>query len=172
MVFSIINGPPCEQGNTKFNTKILRQALEILYQYKFQVETCRSACLFFKFTSTSPPSVIAQSRLAVQLNKFETGPYFLQDFQCRTMFISTYCKICELNTELESEPEIVQKKLQLTFRLTPLKSAEKTLSHSVLSSEILQYVEINIVMHWKFCRKYRPVSHLFSCTTFKYLLQK
>ena len=37
----------------------------------------------------------------VQLNKCETGPYFLQNFQCTTMFISAYCKICELNTERE-----------------------------------------------------------------------
>ena len=57
----------------------------------------------------------------LQLNKCETGRYFLQNFQCTTMFISAYCKICELKIELESEPEIVQKKLQLTFRLTPLK---------------------------------------------------
>ena len=35
----------------------------------------------------------------VQLNKCETDPYFLQNFQCTTMFISVFCKICELNTE-------------------------------------------------------------------------
>ena len=39
--------------------------------------------------------------VSVQLNKCETGPYFLQNFQCTTMFISAYCKICELNTEHE-----------------------------------------------------------------------
>ena len=33
----------------------------------------------------------------LQLNKCETDPYFLQNFQCTTMF----CKICELNTERE-----------------------------------------------------------------------
>ena len=37
----------------------------------------------------------------VQLNKSETGPYFLQNFQCTTMFIPVFCKICELNTESE-----------------------------------------------------------------------
>ena len=37
----------------------------------------------------------------VQLNKCETDPYFLQNFQCTTMFISVFCKICELNTEHE-----------------------------------------------------------------------
>ena len=28
--------------------------------------------------------------------KCETDPYFLQNFPCRTMFISVFCKICEL----------------------------------------------------------------------------
>ena len=37
----------------------------------------------------------------LQLNKCKTGPYFLQNFQCTTMFISVYCKICELKTEHE-----------------------------------------------------------------------
>ena len=35
----------------------------------------------------------------VQLNKCKTDPYFLQNFQCTTMFIYAFCKICELNTE-------------------------------------------------------------------------
>ena len=42
----------------------------------------------------------------LQLNKFKRGPYFLQNFQCTTMFISAYCKICELNTEHESVFEV------------------------------------------------------------------
>ena len=42
-----------------------------------------------------------------QLNKCETGPYLLQNFQCTTMFISVYCKICELKTVLKTEHEIV-----------------------------------------------------------------
>ena len=37
----------------------------------------------------------------VQLNKSETDPYFLQNFQCWTMSTSKFCKICELNTEHE-----------------------------------------------------------------------
>ena len=37
----------------------------------------------------------------VQLNKCETEPCFLQNFKCTTMFISGFCKICELNTERE-----------------------------------------------------------------------
>ena len=35
----------------------------------------------------------------VQLNKCKTDPYFLQNFQFTTMFISAFCKICEQNTE-------------------------------------------------------------------------
>jgi hypothetical protein len=37
----------------------------------------------------------------IQLNKCETDPYFLQNFHCTTMFISAFCKICELNTKRE-----------------------------------------------------------------------
>ena len=37
----------------------------------------------------------------VQLNKFESYPYFPQNFQCTTMLISVFCKILELSTELE-----------------------------------------------------------------------
>ena len=53
---------------------------------------------------------------------------------------------------------------QLIFRLTPLTSAAKTISCSVFSSQILQYTEIIIVVHWKFWRRYWPLFHLFSCT--------
>ena len=52
----------------------------------------------------------------VQLNKYETDPYLLQIFQSNTsvcLIIPVFCKICELNTEHESEPEIVLKILQL-----------------------------------------------------------
>ena len=42
----------------------------------------------------------------VQLNKCETGPYFFQNFQFTTMFISVFCKNCE---PMLCEPEIVQK---------------------------------------------------------------
>ena len=49
--------------------------------------------------------------ILVQLNKCETDPYFLQNFQCTTMFISAFCKICELNTERE-----------IVFVLTPVDS--------------------------------------------------
>jgi hypothetical protein len=55
--------------------------------------------------SETSPFLSAQtelSRVILQLNKCETGPYFFQNFQCTTMFISAYCKICELNIERES----------------------------------------------------------------------
>ena len=39
--------------------------------------------------------------MLLQLSKFETDPYFLQNYQCTTMFISAFCKICELNSERE-----------------------------------------------------------------------
>ena len=48
------------------------------------------------------PNYSGESKMnLVQLNKFETDPYFLQNFQCTMMFISSFCKICELNTERE-----------------------------------------------------------------------
>ena len=40
-----------------------------------------------------------QSFSKVQLNECETDPYFLQNFECTTMFISLFSKICERNTE-------------------------------------------------------------------------
>ena len=44
---------------------------------------------------------LLKNSLLLQLDKFETDPYFLQNYQCTTMFISMFCKICELNTEHE-----------------------------------------------------------------------
>ena len=38
---------------------------------------------------------------SLQLNKYETDPHFLQNFQCTTIFISAFCKIYDLNTERE-----------------------------------------------------------------------
>ena len=38
----------------------------------------------------------------IQLDRCETDPYFLQNFQCTRMFTFTFCKICELNTEGEN----------------------------------------------------------------------
>ena len=66
-------------------------------------------------------------------------------------------------THLCTYLKLFYKLLQLIFRLTPLTSAAETILCSVFSSQILQYTEIKIVVHWKFRRKYGPVSHLFSC---------
>ena len=49
----------------------------------------------------------AFQQTTVQLNKCEIGPYFLQNFQCKTMFTSVFCKSCE---PMLCEPEIVQAK--------------------------------------------------------------
>ena len=45
----------------------------------------------------------------------------------------------------------------------------KTISRSVFSSQILQNAEMNIVVYWKFWRKYGSVSHLFSCKTYFFI---
>ena len=37
-----------------------------------------------------------------------------------------------------------------------------------MGSQLLQSTEINIVLHWKFWRKYGSVSHLFSCNRGSY----
>ena len=95
----------------------------------------------------------------VQLNKCETDPYFLQNFQCTTMFISMFCKSCE---PMLCEPEIVQAnhwhQLQNFWTISG--------SHN-MGSQILQNTEIikqTDVLLWKIWRIYGSVSYLFSCT--------
>ena len=61
------------------------------------VEVIRLENLFLVF-------LFAHLSKVVQLNKCETVPYFLQNFQCNTMFISVFCKSCE---PMLCEPEIV-----------------------------------------------------------------
>ena len=46
----------------------------------------------------------------------------------------------------------------------------KTISRSVFISQILQNAKINIFVHWKFWRKYGSVSHLFSCTSWSFIV--
>ena len=62
--------------------------------------------------------------------------------------ISVFCKSCE--------PICEPRNYTLTIKT-------ETISRLVFSSQILQNAEINIVLHWKFWRKYRSVSHLLSC---------
>ena len=64
-----------------------------------------------------------------------------------------FCKSCEPICELEITPVLYH-----------LENQNKNKFTSVFSSQILQNVEINIVVHWKFWRKYGSVSHLFRCT--------
>ena len=44
-----------------------------------------------------------------------------------------------------------------------LRIKTKTISRSVISSQILQKVKTNIFVHWKFWRKFGSASHLCSC---------
>ena len=60
--------------------------------------------------------------LVVQLNKCETGPYFLQYFQCTTMFISVFCKSCKTICKPEITPVLyhlknLQKSRQKQFHV-------------------------------------------------------
>ena len=89
-------------------------------------------------------------KLYIQLNKYETDPYFLQIFQSNTsvcLIISVFCKSCEPICEPEITPVLYhlenQNKNNFTF--------------SVQFTNFLQNAEINIVLHWKFWRKYGSV---------------
>jgi hypothetical protein len=98
--------------------------------------------------------------MLVQLNKCETDPYFLQIFQSNTsvcLIISVFCK----SFEPICEPEIVLKNSAADFQANPTDISCK--NNFMFSSQILQYAEINIVVHWNFLIKHGPVSHLFSC---------
>ena len=78
----------------------------------------------------------------VQLNKYETNPYFLQIFQSNMsvcLIISMFCKSCESVCEPEITPVLYH-----------LENQSKTISRSVFSSQSLQNSEIYVVMHWKF----------------------
>ena len=50
--------------------------------------------------------------LEVQLNKYETDRYFLQNFQCTTMLIHEFCKICDHEIVLQ-ECKSKQKQFQV-----------------------------------------------------------
>ena len=69
---------------------------------------------------TMSQNVTKEPKYVVQLNKFETDPYLLQNFQCMTMFISAFCKICELNTEGEIVFALILKVIsyRCNFRFT------------------------------------------------------
>ena len=48
----------------------------------------------------------------VQLNEYETDRYFLQNFQCMTLLIHAFCKICEHEIVLQ-EGKSKQKQFQV-----------------------------------------------------------
>ena len=50
--------------------------------------------------------------LKVQLNEYETDQYFLQTFQCTTLLIHAFCKICEHEIVLQ-EGKSKQKQFQV-----------------------------------------------------------
>ena len=54
-----------------------------------------------KFYHWGPQHVGFKPLILTELNKCETYPNFIQNFQFTTMFIFAFCKICELNTERE-----------------------------------------------------------------------
>ena len=74
--------------------------------------------IFFKSVDikTTTNDSTLHYKLYVQLNKCETDPYFLQNFQCTTMFISVFCKSCE---PMLCEPEIVLKNCAADFQANP-----------------------------------------------------
>ena len=69
---------------------------------KEQTEQCQQLHLRLQVQCTLESLLM----LGLQLNKCETGPYFFQNFQFTTIFISVFCKSCE---PMLCEPEIVQK---------------------------------------------------------------
>ena len=57
------------------------------------------------------PKIVGFQTSMVKLNKYETDLYFLQNFQCMTMLILAFCKICE--------HEIVLKNFAADFQANP-----------------------------------------------------
>ena len=90
----------------------------------------------------------SNTNLLVQLNEYETYPYFLHNFHSDKtvcLIIHVFCKSCK--------PEIVLAVLQIKTK-------------TILHSQILQnggIIKQTVVLLWKFWRKYRSVSYLFSC---------
>ena len=88
---------------------------------------------------------------SVQLNKFELDQYFLQNFQCTTMLIHAFCKICK--------PEIVFVYfLSVNFCFDFFRT--------ISGSQLLQntwIIKQTGVLLWKNWRKYGCVSYWFSC---------
>ena len=86
----------------------------------------------------------------IQLNKFETNQYFLQNFQCTTIHV--FCKICE--------PEIG---FVYFLRVNFCFDFFRTISSSQLLQNMWIIKQTGILL-WKNWRKYGSVSYSFSCT--------
>jgi hypothetical protein len=102
----------------------------------------------YKISFTLSKKRMNFKEIGVQLNEYETDPYFLQNFQSNTtvcFIIHVFCKSCE--------PEIVLAVLQIqTKTISCLQTLQKTW--------IIKQI---VVLLWKFWRKYGSVSYLFSC---------
>ena len=82
------------------------------------------------------------------LNEYDTGWYFLQNFQCTIMLIHAFCKICE--------HEIVFVLICSTGRT----------GRTISGSQLLQntwIIKQTVIFLWKYWRKYGSVWYSFSC---------
>ena len=76
------------------------------------------------------------------------------------MFISAYCKICELKTERESEPEIGSKNFAADFQANPTDTSYKnTFMFSV------QFTNLTIRGN-KHCRALEILKKIWTCLAF------
>ena len=101
--------------------------------------------------------------LKVQLNEYETDQYIFFNFQCTTMLIYAFCKICE------HEREIVFALILITVLILITIFIFRTISGSGSGSgsQLLQNKQIikqTVVLLSKNCKEYGSVSYLFSCT--------
>ena len=87
----------------------------------------------------------------IQINKHKTAQYFLQIFQCSTMLIYTFCKICERKCKHEIVFVTKIKTKQFQVR-TCIRNLTKNLNNLT-----------NCILLWKNWRKYGSVSYSFSC---------
>ena len=88
--------------------------------------------------------------------KIQERSLFRQIFQSNT-FVRLFPRFVKIVIPF------VNLKFAAVFQANPTDiSCKNTFTFSVQFT-ILQYAQINIVVHWKFWRKYGPVSRLFSC---------
>ena len=83
---------------------------------------------------------------SVQLNKYETDPYFFQNFKSNTtvcLIIHAFCKVYE-------------------HEIVLIWKTGRTISGSKLVQN-LWIIKQTVILLWKFQRKYRSISHSFSC---------